>query len=136
MVFQFNVMGDVDHVTAHVRCKRASSLMMPCIMCVTFYRTRYHTCLHLALLCICDMCALDATDRDALMAWDGLLFMVIVTFCLYNTHCVDNDRYYTRSVMVCVCVGPQEMMSYDVITGQLLYDEGGVKPRGVVVFKL
>jgi hypothetical protein len=28
------------------------------------------------------------------------------------------------------------MTSCDVITGQLLYDEGGAKPRGVVVFKL
>jgi hypothetical protein len=28
------------------------------------------------------------------------------------------------------------MTSYDVMTGQLLYDEGGAKPRGVVVFKL
>jgi hypothetical protein len=56
---------------------------------VMFYRTRDHTCLYLALLCICDMRALDATDRDALMAWCGLLFMVIVAFCLYNTRCVD-----------------------------------------------
>jgi hypothetical protein len=38
---------------------------------VMFCRDLSHTCLHLALLCICDMCALDATDRDALTAWRG-----------------------------------------------------------------
>jgi hypothetical protein len=38
--------------------------------------------------------------------------------------------------MLYVRVGPQEMTSCDVMTGRLLYDEGGVKPRGVVVFKL
>jgi hypothetical protein len=37
-------------------------------MNVMIHRTRYHTRLHLALLCICDMHALDATDGDALMA--------------------------------------------------------------------
>jgi hypothetical protein len=46
-------------------------------------------CVHLALLCICDMRALDAMDQDALTARYGLLFMVIVTFCLYDTRCVD-----------------------------------------------
>jgi RNase H-like domain found in reverse transcriptase len=35
---------------------------------VTICRTRSHTCLHLALLCICDTHALDAPDRDALTA--------------------------------------------------------------------
>jgi hypothetical protein len=94
---------------------------------VTIRRTRSHTCLHLALLCICDTCALDAADQDPLMARYGLLFMVIVAFCLYDTRCVDNDRYYTRSIMVCICVGPQEMMSSDVITGQWLYDKRGVE---------
>jgi hypothetical protein len=59
------------------------------VKAVTFCRTRYHTCVHLALLCICDTCALDAMDRDALTAWYGLLFMVIVAFCLYDTRCVD-----------------------------------------------
>jgi Chromo (CHRromatin Organisation MOdifier) domain len=56
---------------------------------VTIHRTRYHTCLYLALLCICDTRALDAMDRDALMARYGLLFMVVVAFCLYDTRCVD-----------------------------------------------
>jgi hypothetical protein len=46
-------------------------------------------CLYLALLCICDTCALDATDRDALTARQGLLFMVVVAFYLYDTRCVD-----------------------------------------------
>jgi hypothetical protein len=91
-------------------------------------------CLHLALLCICDTHALDATDWGGLTAQYGLLFMVIVAFCLYDTRyvctiCVmwTNDRYCTRSIMVCVRVGPQEMMSSDVMTGQLLYDERGMK---------
>jgi hypothetical protein len=59
--------------------------------CVTIRRTRYRTCLHLALLCICDTRALDATDRGALTAQYGLLFMVIVAFCLYDTRCVDKQ---------------------------------------------
>jgi hypothetical protein len=42
---------------------------------VTICRTCYHARVHLAILCICDMRALDAADRDALMAWYGLLFM-------------------------------------------------------------
>jgi hypothetical protein len=56
---------------------------------VMFCRTRDHMCLHLALLCICDMRALDAMDQDALMAQPGLLFMVIVAFCLYDMCCMD-----------------------------------------------
>jgi hypothetical protein len=56
---------------------------------VTFCRTCYRTCLYLALLCICDTRALDATDQDALTAQCGLLFMVIVAFCLYDTRYVD-----------------------------------------------
>jgi hypothetical protein len=56
---------------------------------VTIHRTRYHTCLHLAVLCICDTRALDAMDWDPLTARYGLLFMVIVAFCLYDTRCVD-----------------------------------------------
>jgi RNase H-like domain found in reverse transcriptase/Reverse transcriptase (RNA-dependent DNA polymerase)/Integrase zinc binding domain len=56
---------------------------------VMLCRTCYYTCLHLALLCICDTCALDAADRDAWTArWD-LLFMVIVAFCLYDMRYVD-----------------------------------------------
>jgi hypothetical protein len=51
-------------------------------------RTCYHTRVHLAILRVCDTRALDAADRDALMAWYGLLFMVIVAFCLYDMHCV------------------------------------------------
>jgi hypothetical protein len=56
---------------------------------VTFCRTRYHICLHLALLCICDMRALDATAQVAMTAQYDLLFMVLVAFCLYDTRCVD-----------------------------------------------
>jgi hypothetical protein len=81
------------------------------------------------------MRALDATDRDALTARYGLLFMGLVAFCLYDTHCVYSDRYDTRCVMVYVRVGPQEMTSCDVITGQLSYDGGGTKPQGIAVFK-
>jgi hypothetical protein len=48
-------------------------------------RTCYHTRVHLAILRICDMRALDALDRDALTAQYGLLFMGLVVFCLYDT---------------------------------------------------
>jgi hypothetical protein len=37
----------------------------------------------------------------------------------------------TRCVVTYVRVGPQEMTSYDVMTGRVLYSEGGVMPRGV-----
>jgi hypothetical protein len=37
--------------------------------CVTICRNCAHTCVYLALLCICDVCALYATDRSALTAW-------------------------------------------------------------------
>jgi hypothetical protein len=92
----------------------------------TVGRTCYHTCVHLAILRICDTRALDAADRSALTARCGLLFMDVIALCLYDTRCV----------MTYVRVGPQEMTSYDVMTGQLLYDEGDAEPRGVVVFKL
>jgi hypothetical protein len=52
------------------------------------HRTCYHMRIHLAILCICDTHALDAMDRDALTARYGLLFMGLVAFCLYDTHCV------------------------------------------------
>jgi hypothetical protein len=44
--------------------------------------------IHLAILRICDMRALDAADRDALTARYSLLFMGLIAFCLYDTHCV------------------------------------------------
>ena len=103
---------------------------------VTIVRTCYHTCVHLAILRICDTRALDAPDRSALTArstyylWIPSRFICTIrvefALCLYGTRCV----------MSYVHVGPQEMTSCDVMTGQLLYDEGGTKPRGVVVFKL
>jgi hypothetical protein len=55
---------------------------------VMICRTCYHVRVHLAILHICDMRALDATDRDALTARCGLLFMGLVAFCLYNMRCV------------------------------------------------
>jgi hypothetical protein len=55
---------------------------------VTIRRTSDHTCVHLAILRICDTHALDAVDQDALTDWYGLLFMGLIAFCLYETHCV------------------------------------------------
>jgi hypothetical protein len=55
---------------------------------VTIRRTCYHTRIHLAILRICDMRALDAPDWGALTARYGLLFMGLVAFCLYDTHYV------------------------------------------------
>jgi hypothetical protein len=54
----------------------------------------------------------------------GLVRAMFVRYalCLYDTRCV----------VVYVRVGPQEMTSYDVMAGQLLYGEGSVMPRGVV----
>jgi hypothetical protein len=52
---------------------------------VTICRTGYHARVHLAILRICDSCALDAADRDALTARYGLLFMDLVASNLYET---------------------------------------------------
>jgi hypothetical protein len=71
--------------------KSSSDEDVPAWHGVTFCRTCHRTRLYLALLCICDMRALDAMDRDALTAQYGLLFMVIVASCLYNTRCVDGQ---------------------------------------------
>jgi hypothetical protein len=50
----------------------------------TVGRTCYYTCVHLAILCICDTRALDAVDRGALTARYGLLFKGSIAFCLYD----------------------------------------------------
>jgi hypothetical protein len=55
---------------------------------VTIGRTCSHTCIHLAILRICDTRALDAADRGTLTAWYGLLFMDAIALCLYDTCCV------------------------------------------------
>jgi hypothetical protein len=95
----------------------------------TICRTYDHTRIHMAILRVCDTCALDAPDRSALtVRWD-LLFMGSFALCLYDTRSVCTT---TRSVVACVRVRPQEMASYDVMTGRLLYYEGGVTPRGAV----
>jgi hypothetical protein len=54
----------------------------------TIGRTCYHARVHLAILHICDSCALDAADRGALTVWDGLLFMGSIASYLYDTRCV------------------------------------------------
>jgi hypothetical protein len=91
---------------------------------VTFCRTCYCACLHLALLCICDTRALDAMDRDALMARYDLLFMVIVAFYLYDTRCVDE-----RSVLYAWCCGlcTRRAIRGDVIRHHGRPDEEGRK---------
>jgi hypothetical protein len=96
---------------------------------VTIGRTCYHACVHMAILRVRDMCALDAADRSALTARHDLLFMGSFALCLYDTR---YDWYGTRRVMTYVRVGPQEMTSDDVMTGRLLHRGGDVMPRGVV----
>jgi hypothetical protein len=88
----------------------------------TIGRTCYHARVHMAILRVCDMCALDAPDRSALTVRHDLLLMDSFALCLYDT----------RSVVVYVHEGPQEMTSYDVMAGRLLYGKRGVMPRGVV----
>jgi hypothetical protein len=62
-----------------------------------------HTCIHLALLCICDACALYATDQSAVMAWRQYLFMVIIASYLYDTHSVDTQLVlYTSCYTLCM----------------------------------
>jgi hypothetical protein len=53
--------------------------------CVTIGRTRYYTCVHLAILCICDTRALDAPDRDALMARSTCYLWDSIALYLYDT---------------------------------------------------
>jgi hypothetical protein len=69
-------------------------------------RTCYHARVHLAILRICDMRALDAPGRGTLTARHGLLFMGLIVFCLYDTRCVYGDRYDTRYVVAYVHVRP------------------------------
>jgi hypothetical protein len=103
---------------------------------VTIVRTCYHTCVHLAILRICDTRALDAPDRDALTARSTYYLWIpsrsVCTIRVEFASCL----YGTRGVVSYVRVGPQGMTFCDVMTGQLLYDEGGAKPRGALVFKL
>jgi hypothetical protein len=70
----------------------------------------------MAILRVCDMRALDASDRSAVAVRQDLLFKDSFALCLYDTRYV---WYDTRGVMVCVRIGPQEMTSDDVMTGQL-----------------
>jgi hypothetical protein len=75
--------------------------------CATVGRTGYHTCVHLAILRICDTRALDAADRGALTARYDLLFMGSIALCLYDTCCsIALCLYDTRCVMTYVRVGP------------------------------
>jgi hypothetical protein len=85
---------------------------------VMIARTCYCTCVHLAILRICDTRALDVSDRDALTAWSTYYLWILsrsvctirvkFALCLYGTRCVVS---YVR-------IGPQEMTSCDVMTGQ------------------
>jgi hypothetical protein len=99
-----------------------------CQLGATIGRTRYHARVHMAILRVRDICALDAADRSALTGRHDLLFMDSYALCLYDTRCVGYD---TRCVVTYVRVGPQEMTSDDVMTGRLLCSEEGVVPRGV-----
>jgi hypothetical protein len=54
----------------------------------TVGRTRYYSCVHMAILRVCDTCALDAADRDAVTVRHDLLFMGSLAFYLYNTRYV------------------------------------------------
>jgi hypothetical protein len=94
----------------------------------TIGRACYHARIHMAILRVCDMRTLDAADRSALTVRRDLLFMDSFALCLYDTRCVCTK---TRCVVAYVRIGPQEMTSYDVMAGRLLYSEGGVMPRGV-----
>jgi hypothetical protein len=84
---------------------------------------------HMAILRVRDMCALDAVDRSALTVRHDLLFMDSFALCFVRyALCL----YETRCVVAYVRVGLQEMTSCDVMAGRLLYSEGGVMPQGVV----
>jgi hypothetical protein len=63
----------------------------------TVGRTCYHTCIHLAILRICDTRALDAAGQGAITARNDLLFMNTIAFCLYDTRRV-------RALFVRICV--------------------------------
>jgi hypothetical protein len=89
------------------------------------YRNFSHMCVHLAVLCICDACALYALDRSTVMAWKcvttyGNGHALYVQYML----CLRIVLYYMCGVMVYVHVRPQEMTSSDVMTGRRIYDEG------------
>jgi hypothetical protein len=81
------------------------ALVVHMVSAVTIGRTCYHTCVHLAILRICDTRALDAPGRGALTARPAYYLWVLLRFvctvhvefalCLYDTRCV----------MPYVCVG-------------------------------
>jgi hypothetical protein len=76
----------------------------------TVGRTRYHTCIYLAILRICDTRALDAADRGALTARYGLLFMDAIAFCLY-------DMCRVRALFV------RYALCYDLCTRRAIRDD-------------
>jgi hypothetical protein len=76
----------------------------------TVGRTCYYTCVHLAILRICDTRALDAVDWGALTARYGLLFKGSIAFCLYDTR-----RVHALFVQYALC--------YDLCTRRTVRDD-------------
>jgi hypothetical protein len=82
------------------------------------YRNFSHTCIHLAVLCICDTHALYALDWSTITARKCVTtYGNVHTLYVQYTLCLCIVLYYMHGVMVYVCVQPQEMTSSDVMTG-------------------
>jgi hypothetical protein len=64
---------------------------------VMIHRDLSYMRIHLAVLCICDACALCALDWSAVTVWKYVLFMVMVASCVYDTCCV-----YALLCTICV----------------------------------
>jgi hypothetical protein len=64
----------------------------------TVGRTCYHTCVHLAVLRICDTRTLDAPDRGALTAQLTYYLWDSIALCLYDTR-----RVYVLVVRYALC---------------------------------
>jgi hypothetical protein len=75
---------------------------------VMFHRDSSHMHIHLAVLSMCDACALYAMDQSAMMARDHITIYGNRLCLVYYTCCV--VMYNTHYVVVCGHVRPQEVM--------------------------
>jgi hypothetical protein len=72
---------------------------------VTIYRDSSHACVHLAVLCICDVRALYAPDQSAVMVQEHVpIYGSSCILCVRHALRGCATLYYTHGVVVYVCV--------------------------------
>jgi hypothetical protein len=74
---------------------------------VMIYRDSSCACIHLAVLCICDVHALYALDQSAMMVWGYVpIYGSSRVLCVRHALCGCVTLYCTRSVVTYVRVWP------------------------------